>query len=339
MRIVTVIIIFVLSISISIAQDKKLQRTFNILKNAKLSTPTQIAASAFYKGTKDSVDVAEAALLLENDVDPKVDIKKYLEQIDNMVKDIRTMTGNNNDARHRINTLRAYLFSVFEMRYDFSDPLAEKRSNQTLSGILETRKGSCSTMPLLFLVLAQRLGYPINPVLLPQHVFLRYSDFPRAQYNLEVTSDGDIFHDDDYYKKGKDYNLTQLGIDSGSYFKTLTHKEYLSVLFSYSAQFFFFKVQDFDKGFRYMETAIQLNPKFANAYRVKASMFNLLRKIAIGLHNEELEERYIDYIQRSLKTGRDLGFTNPDPQRKKEYLIMMSQLEKQQNASSSNFLQ
>lgn len=338
MRIVITAMAFVLSISTSLAQDSELVTLFNFVQNMPLKMATSKAADQFVAALKDNVDIAEAALLLENEANPDINIKKYLNQLDEMVKDVQARIGNNNNPRHRINTLRVYLFSVFGMSYDFSDPYAQKRSNKTLSGILDTKKGTCSTMPLLFLVLAQKLGWPVYPVLLPNHFFVRYIIPPSGKYNLEVTSDGDIFHDDDYYIKNKFFNITQRGINSGSYLRTLTNKEFLTILFSYHAQFFFFDKAKSYNGLKYIEVASRLNKAFANTYLVKASMWDAFTKFAKRVQNPELEARYSSYADTFRKAASVLGFTKPDPVQQKQYLMMISNLEKQQVNNKGPFL-
>lgn len=305
-----------------------LESKFLKLKNSKLSLGE--AAKNFVNSIDDDVDVAHSALILENEIDSKIEVNKYLERLDKMVEVIKEMTGESTDPIHRINTIKHYLFSIFKMSYDFSDPFANKRSNRTLSGILDTKKGSCVTMPLLFLVLAQRLNYPIHPVLLPQHMFLRYSAIPKGIYNLEVTSDGDIFRPDSFYK-GEEFNLTQIGIDSGAYFKPLSYKEFLFHLFSDSSQYFFFEKENYDHGFKYIQTATFFRRNTANLYMVKARMFDHLRKIAISGGDQYWAKKHYDTAVILVDKAEKLGFTRPDPKLKQEYQVMMNKLEIQRN--------
>lgn len=310
------------------AVDKKLQKSFDDLKASKLD-PMQ-AAAAFEKTIDPNVDVAEAALLIERQIDSKIDVKKYLNQLDKMVSEVKARTAGRTDPRQRMHVLRHYLFSIFGMRYDYSDPFAEKRSNFTLSGILSTKKGSCVTMPLLFLVMSQRLGYPVSAVLLPQHMFLRYSAIPTAEFDMEVTSDGDIFRESGFYAREKDSGVTERGIKSGSYMKALTKKETLAALLSYSAQHFFYKKKDYDRGFRYINAAIKLHENSANLYLAKAQFFNHMRKLAQADRNLQWEQTYYQFAQSYADKANELGYTRPDEKWKNNYKQSISELKKQE---------
>ena len=71
--------------------------------------------------------------------------------------------------------------------YDLDDLEASKKENQFLNGYLATKKGSCITMPMLHLVLADRLGWPVYPVLTPKHYFCRYIEPGFEENNIEAT--------------------------------------------------------------------------------------------------------------------------------------------------------
>lgn len=55
-----------------------------------------------------------------------------------------------------------------------------------LAGLLRTRRGSCVSMPLIYLVIGQRLGLPVHLVALGQHYFIRWQE-PGYRMNIETT--------------------------------------------------------------------------------------------------------------------------------------------------------
>ena len=59
-------------------------------------------------------------------------------------------------------------------------------NNLFLSGLLRTRRGSCVSMPLIYLVLGQRLGVPIHLVAIGKHYFIRWEE-PGYRMNIETT--------------------------------------------------------------------------------------------------------------------------------------------------------
>ena len=57
----------------------------------------------------------------------------------------------------------------------------------SLAGLLRTRRGSCVSMPLIYLVIGQRLGMPVHLVVIGKHFFVRWEE-PRFRVNIETTS-------------------------------------------------------------------------------------------------------------------------------------------------------
>jgi regulator of sirC expression with transglutaminase-like and TPR domain len=123
---------------------------------------------------ENDIDIGIVALTLSKEVFPNIDIQAYSKRIDIMVSDIRRLTKGSTDPDYRVRAMNTYLYKRKGFAYDTSDLETKKPENRFLSGYMDTRKGSCVTMPLLYLVLAQRLGYPVYPVPAPDHLFLRY---------------------------------------------------------------------------------------------------------------------------------------------------------------------
>jgi hypothetical protein len=60
--------------------------------------------------------------------------------------------------------------------YDLEDPLGKVPANKRLATYLATRKGNCISMPILVLILGQRLGLPLALATAPRHVFVKVHD-------------------------------------------------------------------------------------------------------------------------------------------------------------------
>lgn len=168
--------------------------------------------------TEEEIDLGDAALFLASEVYPGLDTAQYSKKLDRMVKEIQLLAGGNTDPEHRIGVLTTYLYRIHGFHFDEEDKFAKKLENRYLNGLLDTKAGSCTTMPLLYLVLAQRLGYPIYPVAAPQHLFCRYI-LPDSKYiNIEATT-GRVYIADEGYIH--DMEIPKAGIKSGAYMKLL----------------------------------------------------------------------------------------------------------------------
>ncbi|MBC5768550.1 transglutaminase family protein [Ramlibacter albus] len=193
------------------------------------AAPFPSAVRAILDLPEDRIDVGLAALTFASVVHPRMDIAAYSARIDQIVRDARTHMQRK-PSRNYIDILMAlnsYLFDVWGMHYDHSKDARGVQANYFLNGTLDTKKGMCITMPMLYLAVAQRLGLPIAPATAPQHTFLRYMRFMAPPHNIEVTSGGGVITDEGYIKK---FSIPMRGVESGAYLRTLKLREYLGVI-------------------------------------------------------------------------------------------------------------
>jgi hypothetical protein len=90
--------------------------------------------------------------------------------------------------------------------------------------------GTCSSMPILYIALGRRLGYPLKLVKAKGHLFMRW-DSPTEKFDMDATGKGLDKYDDEFYKKWP-FPLSQADIQEEDYLKSLSAKEELSVFLS-----------------------------------------------------------------------------------------------------------
>jgi regulator of sirC expression with transglutaminase-like and TPR domain len=200
--------------------------------------------------------VGRAALIIAKDVYPDLDIRAYSSKIDDLVMRIQLLVRGSTDPDYRVRALNTLLFSREGFKYDYSDPFAKKLNNCYLNGILDTKRGSCVTMPVLYLSVAQRLGYPVYMATAPDHYFLRYVDPRLKEQNIEATGGGGYSSDSQYIK---DFQIPEKAIKNGEYLRTLTHRELLADLISQNA-IFWAKKGDIQRAIRYLEHCVKVFP-------------------------------------------------------------------------------
>jgi hypothetical protein len=93
--------------------------------------------------------------------------------------------------------------------------------------------GTCSSMPVLYIALGRRLGYPLKLVTTRQHLFMRW-DSPTERFDMDATGKGLERYDDEYYKKWP-FPITEDEIRQEGYLKSLSPREELSVFCSIRA--------------------------------------------------------------------------------------------------------
>jgi hypothetical protein len=96
-----------------------------------------------------------------------------------------------------------------------------------LSTYVRTRKGNCVSMPILFLIVADRIGLKVRLAAAPLHLFVRYSDPAGVDRNLEATSGGHEAPADFYRAK---LPMTDLALRSGIYMRTLSRRETVAAM-------------------------------------------------------------------------------------------------------------
>jgi regulator of sirC expression with transglutaminase-like and TPR domain len=178
----------------------------------------------------EEIDIATAALLISKEIDPGLDVKKYAAMIDEMAKELASgylsfpMTD-----RQVVEAFSSYLFSA--RRFLFTPSLGPQFT--LLDKTLESRKGDCAGLTLIYLSLAERLGVPLKAVCLPDHslpdqpghAFIRFTG-GCGSLNIEPTAGGLIVSDSYYRKEFKD----ALGIMPNALETVLTKKRFIALL-------------------------------------------------------------------------------------------------------------
>lgn len=106
-----------------------------------------------------------------------------------------------------------------------------------LHGILGPRRmGTCVSMPVLYVAVGRRLGYPLKLVTAKGHLFARWDGDER--FNIEGTNHGLNCFEDEYYRTWP-YPLTAAEVKSGHYLKSLTAEEELGLFLATRGQCLF----------------------------------------------------------------------------------------------------
>lgn len=148
-----------------------------------------------------------------------------------------------------------------EVRY--TDP-----GHLLLHGLIDTKRGTCGTMPALHVAIGRRLGWPVGLACVNSHYVCRYDD-GQVVYNIEATDTGRggfaEGSDKDYIETE---GVSRRAIAVGSDLRKLTAREMLGVFIQSRARHF----QDIGK------------PRLAaRDYALAHTLFPKSRKIYVGL--------------------------------------------------------
>ncbi len=247
------------------------------------------------------IDMGIAALTVAKDIYPDLDIKAYSDEIDMIVNGARIITQGSTDPDHRVRALNTYLYKYVGIQFDITDPYTEKNENRYLNGIMDTKKGSCVTMPLLYLVVAQRLGYPVYAVSVPWHFFVRYDDPKLIQQNIEATGGGGYVPDDEYKEV---LQISERSIKSGAYLRTKTNREYIADLVAHNAIYWSNK-GDIKRAIRYLEKCVKVHPQSADIFETLGRTYLIYSRQLKGKKAKE----YRLFAEIYFARADDLGVT------------------------------
>ena len=203
------------------------------------------------QGKDENIDLALANWLIAADISEFADFtaEGYFKQLDGMTERVRqamarmqnngSLHVNANDPNVRLGRFcNAIIRLGFAYREEFREEnltsaqtkaLYDDPDNVFLSGLLRTRRGSCVSMPLIYLVIGQRLGMPVHLVTAGKHYFIRWAE-PGYRMNIEPTivEKASVTPDDSVYLEIEGMTRDQL---SGNQMRNLTSKEVVGELF------------------------------------------------------------------------------------------------------------
>ena len=199
--------------------------------------------------------------------------------------------------------LNTVIHQMEGFHYDRSPFARSRQDYRFLNGILDTRQGTCYAIPLLYIAVAQRLGYPLYPVLAPDHIFVRYVDPAFTEQNVETTSGGKYFPDQYYIEA---FAVSKKGMKSGSYLRALTYRQFLGQMLVVSAVTHGRNGESL-KAIAYLEKAAQLDPQFADNYDNLRIVYTAMSEV-----NPHLAVAYREKAEAYARKARALGFVDPD---------------------------
>lgn len=188
---------------------------------------------AIFAQDMEAIDLAQAKLELDSLVMPSVDVDAELAQIDAMAAELAAMIPAGADSWAKVEVLRRYLFEAGPWNdnrpfaYDMADPYGKLPGNKLLADYLDDRQGNCITMPILMIVLGQRIGLDMTAASAPIHVLVKFRDDEGKLWNLEATSGGFPARDQHYRDL---LPISDRALETGIYLQPLTKVETVAIM-------------------------------------------------------------------------------------------------------------
>ncbi len=162
------------------------------------------------------------------------------------------------------------LIFSFPYTYNFDDFTGEKDwSNMFVTKLLETHKGNCHSLPILYKLIVEEMGERAWLSLAPNHLYIKLRNKQSGWYNTELTSG--YFPTDAWLTASGYIHLD--AVRNGVYMDTLSQKESVAMCLVDLAEGFQKKFgNDFNPGFvlSCCETALKYFPDYVNALLLQA---------------------------------------------------------------------
>jgi tetratricopeptide (TPR) repeat protein len=141
----------------------------------------------------EEIDMARGLLLAElgNAEEAKQKVRSYEANIDLMALQISARLKEGAAPEEKIRAINDYIFSEMRFRFPPHSLHAKDIDIYTfLPSVIDSRRGVCLGVSILYLCLAQRLGVEIEAITPPGHIYVRYVDPNGEIINVETTARG-----------------------------------------------------------------------------------------------------------------------------------------------------
>ncbi|MGD8777416.1 MAG: transglutaminase family protein [Ignavibacteria bacterium] len=247
------------------------------------------------KLSEDEINIGIASLVLAKEFYPNLNVQFFLQAFDYLADRYKYYFGKYTDPNDRIGALNTYLYKPgfwndsITFSYDDDDLQVVKLDNKFINGYIANKKGSCITMPMLYVILGERLGFPIYPVRSAKHFFVRYEPeeiIINFQNNIEATNGGGFISNQQYQE---DVLIPEKAIKNGVYLRILTKKEYIASLLLVNANKYL-QNKNIEKAKHYYKLAMKYDSTFSPAYmNYGMTLFGEARQLEEKMWEEKQE--------------------------------------------------
>lgn len=243
--------------------------------SAENKTSIENTLEQLLSNTGNPIDLTQTLILISQDWSAKIDPSRLRDELDRLTESARPRLQTAQTGTEIVNALRKTIHEEGGYRYtDNVDAqgIPVNPDELFLHGMLETRRGYCMNLSLLYLILAERLHIPLYGVALPNHFFVRY-DSADEKINIETTELGTSFPDT-FYK-----NRFGLNAESSTRFfmRNLNSMETLGAYFS-NVGMAHYRNQNPSKAVFYLEHATAINTNSVEAHNNLANIYSEIGK-------------------------------------------------------------
>ncbi len=171
---------------------ESIQKVAASLDNRKLKTHGCWKDSDFVNAEGNEIDLSRGLLvaLWGEGLESRQKILSYEASLDLMALQIRSRLAPHATSYEKIHAINQFIFIELGFRFPPHSIYAKNIDTYTfLPSVMDSRKGVCLGVSILYLCIAQRLGLPLEIITPPGHIFLRCRNETQVA-NIETTARG-----------------------------------------------------------------------------------------------------------------------------------------------------
>ncbi|MFN4174281.1 MAG: transglutaminase family protein [Parachlamydiaceae bacterium] len=230
----------------------KLEAIGRNLKNRQLKGKYATSETEVLALDPSEIDLARGLFLSQLGSSEMDQIRTYEVSLDLMAIQILNRLSPNSSVQEKVNAMNQYIFYELGFRFPPHSLYAKNVDLYTfLSSVLDSRRGVCLGVSILYITLAQRIGLDLEMVTPPGHIYVRARDKGKI-INIETTARG-VNPDSSIY----------LGMDTKA-LETITIKEVIGTAHYNQASTFWHQerhdlaIESYEKAKKYMPNHKQL---------------------------------------------------------------------------------
>ncbi len=289
----------------------------------------EVVGNLFLKPASE-ISLLQTLLTFEKIVDPTVDINQVAKSINGIIDEIKKIAPSTADPLVLIPIISKYLYEGGywngneKYSYDFNDPLGTKLSNKLISNYIKTKRGNCVSMPMLYLVLADKLGLDATLAHAPLHNYVKIRDEIRGViYSIEATHVGQISLDE-YYRNV--LNVSPSAIKNGVFLAPLSRKQVIGSMATIIVESLL-KRQQWETAMGVCHLILKQHPQYANIMaKIGNCYYKLLQERVAKARNgyTAKDKEYMDSLYEQniywFERAESLGWTMPTNNGTQQYL-------------------
>lgn len=281
---------------------------------------------------ENQIDLTISKLTIDKIIDPSVDISKTEAQVNQAAATIKTMFPADATSMDKLLAVRAFMFEKgawngFQVyQYDFDDPKGTNLQNALISNLLKTQKGNCVSLPVMFVMLGQKVGLDVTLANAPLHLFVKFKETETGNvFNIEATNGANPFRDAWIIEQQK---ISPLAVETGIYLKSLTRKESAAEL-TMSVATKYMRESNYAAAMEVADFILEYHPNSVNAMLTKGSAYSAMLNTALRKNGyparpvSEDQKKHMDSLYENnlywFRKAESLGWYEPSSQDEAEY--------------------